>query len=221
MSRYEKEGEDIDIGYQNWGGITGPGVIILQNIFRTNSEFLPTILPSGELSKDVFPFMSQVTQAIYEAGSESSTGRSDGGSGIDDLRYVFVSDIVNVDTKSFVRYLHGIYCPCMSQTRTKTKTKKETKAPVSLSLSSDSDDSNELSHCQSLDPHLDQVLEWEYGTPDYKALLATRIGKIVVYLLLGGSERGTRRIARIVTWFDINEMNGSRNLQMRFDIERV
>jgi hypothetical protein len=40
---------------------------------------------------------------------------------------------------------------------------------------------------------------WEYETPDYDALLGTRIGKMVAYMVLGGFERGTREISRIHT----------------------
>lgn len=40
---------------------------------------------------------------------------------------------------------------------------------------------------------------WECGTPEYDALLGTRIGKMVAYMVLGGFERGTKRISRINT----------------------
>jgi hypothetical protein len=42
---------------------------------------------------------------------------------------------------------------------------------------------------------------WEHGTAEYKALLGTRIGKIVCYIVLGAFPRGTRRISRIHTTF--------------------
>jgi len=58
-----------------------------------------------------------------------------------------------------------------------------------------------------------EVTTFEYNTTMYQALLATRIGKMVVYLVLGAFDRGTRRIARINVWFY------ERKLQMRFDIE--
>ncbi|OQD74614.1 hypothetical protein PENDEC_c010G01285 [Penicillium decumbens] len=58
-----------------------------------------------------------------------------------------------------------------------------------------------------------EVTTFEYNTKMYQALLATRIGKMVVYLVLGAFDRGTRRIARINVWFY------ERKLQMRFDIE--
>ncbi|KAJ5368822.1 uncharacterized protein N7496_008582 [Penicillium cataractarum] len=40
---------------------------------------------------------------------------------------------------------------------------------------------------------------WEYATPEYDALLATRIGKMVAYMVLGGFQRGTKWIPRINT----------------------
>lgn len=172
ISRLEEDEEiDIDVGFGNWGGITGPGVIILQNIFKTYS--LPPILPSGKSSQNIFPYMSRVTQAVYEADFC-----------LHDLRYVFVSDILNVDTKQFV--------------------------------------SHNLHHeSKQLAEEHKQLLTWEYGTDDYQALLATRIGKLVVYLVLGAFERGAMRIARVATWFHTNELAETRNLQMRFDIEPV
>lgn len=42
---------------------------------------------------------------------------------------------------------------------------------------------------------------WEYGTPEYEALLGTRMGKTIAYIVLGGLPRGTRRISRISTVF--------------------
>lgn len=56
---------------------------------------------------------------------------------------------------------------------------------------------------------------WEYGTPEYQALLGTPLGKSVAALLLGAFARGTRRIARIASW----EVHGC--AQLRFDIEPV
>ncbi|KAJ5943161.1 hypothetical protein N7516_003329 [Penicillium verrucosum] len=63
----------------------------------------------------------------------------------------------------------------------------------------------------------DRLRVWEEGTAEYQALLGTRLAKGVAYLVLGAFPRGTRRIARIVTW-------GGRYIpyiQMRFDIEKV
>lgn len=58
---------------------------------------------------------------------------------------------------------------------------------------------------------------WERGSPEYQALLGTRIGKIVSYLLLASYPRGVRRIARIVTY----RIRNSRVVNMRFDIEDI
>ncbi|KAJ5183846.1 hypothetical protein N7492_001462 [Penicillium capsulatum] len=55
---------------------------------------------------------------------------------------------------------------------------------------------------------------WPRGSDEYDALLGSQIGKVVAYLVLGGFERGTRRIARIMTW-----PAERRRLMMRFDIE--
>lgn len=62
---------------------------------------------------------------------------------------------------------------------------------------------------------------WNHGTDQYEALLGTRIGKTVVYLLLGGLERGTRRIARVATWFSPPDKGEYGVIQMRFDLEVV
>lgn len=57
---------------------------------------------------------------------------------------------------------------------------------------------------------------WEYGTPEYDALLGTRIGKVVAYIVLGAFQRGSRRISRITVW-----SNGILQPNLRFDIEPV
>lgn len=57
-------------------------------------------------------------------------------------------------------------------------------------------------------------IAWENGTAEYDALLGTAFGKIIAYLVLSAYPRGTRRIARVVTWplplcmrFDIEDLN--------------
>ncbi|KAJ5497011.1 hypothetical protein N7463_008998 [Penicillium fimorum] len=63
----------------------------------------------------------------------------------------------------------------------------------------------------------DRLHVWEENTAEYQALLGTRLAKGVAYLVLWAFPRGTRRIARIVTW-------GGRYIpyiRMRFDIEKV
>lgn len=49
----------------------------------------------------------------------------------------------------------------------------------------------------------------------FDMLIGTRIGKLVSYLVLGGFDRGTRSIARIVT----RPSRGENAIHMRFDIE--
>ncbi|KAJ5171823.1 hypothetical protein N7492_004416 [Penicillium capsulatum] len=56
---------------------------------------------------------------------------------------------------------------------------------------------------------------WEFGEPEYSCLLGTRLGKAVVYLLLGAFPRGTWCVARVATWCWDSE------LQMRFDVEEI
>ena len=55
---------------------------------------------------------------------------------------------------------------------------------------------------------------WALGTPEYEALLGTRIGKMVAYIVCGGFDRGTRQIEQILTW---STAQGFVNL--RFDIK--
>jgi hypothetical protein len=59
-------------------------------------------------------------------------------------------------------------------------------------------------------------VSWEYGTPQYDALLGSRIGRTVAYAILGAFSRGTRRIERIVTW-----PSAALQCHMRFDIDVV
>ncbi|KAJ5390764.1 uncharacterized protein N7496_001832 [Penicillium cataractarum] len=58
---------------------------------------------------------------------------------------------------------------------------------------------------------------WERNSPEYQALLGTRIGKIVLYLILASYLRGSRRITRIVTY----HIAGSMTVNIRFDIETL
>ncbi|KAJ5083474.1 hypothetical protein N7456_012901 [Penicillium angulare] len=54
---------------------------------------------------------------------------------------------------------------------------------------------------------------FEDGTPNFHALLGTRIGKTVVYFLLNAHAPGTRTIQRIVSWVD------NYSLHLRFDLD--
>ncbi|KAJ5482277.1 hypothetical protein N7475_001089 [Penicillium sp. IBT 31633x] len=56
---------------------------------------------------------------------------------------------------------------------------------------------------------------WHYNTPEYQGILGTRIGKCAAYLVLEIFPRGTRYIARIMTW------DHACSIQMRFDIEPI
>ncbi|KAJ5669300.1 hypothetical protein N7462_010370 [Penicillium macrosclerotiorum] len=63
-------------------------------------------------------------------------------------------------------------------------------------------------------------MAWDYDSHGYKALLGTRIGKVVAYFILGTYDRGTKRIARIVTSFTGLHTH-EKFLQMRFDLVSV
>ncbi|KAJ5719756.1 hypothetical protein N7493_007334 [Penicillium malachiteum] len=56
---------------------------------------------------------------------------------------------------------------------------------------------------------------YEYGTPEYQALIGTEIGRIVAGLVLSAFPRGTARISRVFT------SNVVGMAQMRLDIERT
>lgn len=68
------------------------------------------------------------------------------------------------------------------------------------------------------DVDLEDPETWAHGTPEYDALLGTRIGKLISYIVLGGFERGSFRIAQVVTW--PSWLLGAR-ANMRFDNEPV
>ncbi|KAJ5761504.1 hypothetical protein N7533_003543 [Penicillium manginii] len=62
-------------------------------------------------------------------------------------------------------------------------------------------------------PDVDRQI-WEYATTEYQAILGTRIGKVVGYLVLGAFSRGTRRISRIVSWPGVMD-----TITLRFELE--
>lgn len=140
------------VGWE-WDGVLGPGVIFLEILMK------PAWVK--------FPRMSEITQAVYQKNFS-----------LDDLRYVFVSDIINTDTRDFIQN----YLPELPRGDGGGYTKSTA---------------------------------FEFGTEMYRALLATRIGKMIAYFVLGAFDRGTRRIARINVWFI------SYKPQMRFDIEAL
>ncbi|KAJ5983366.1 hypothetical protein N7481_005465 [Penicillium waksmanii] len=55
--------------------------------------------------------------------------------------------------------------------------------------------------------------EWNHGTPQFDALMGTRIGKTVASILLSAFPRGTRRIGKIATWPCASSAN------IRFDLD--
>ncbi|KAJ5788563.1 hypothetical protein N7457_003553 [Penicillium paradoxum] len=58
---------------------------------------------------------------------------------------------------------------------------------------------------------------WTPPSPEYYALLGTKIGSIAAALVLGAWGQGRRRIARIVTF----QPELTHNIDMRFDIEEI
>ncbi|KAJ5151127.1 uncharacterized protein N7482_010379 [Penicillium canariense] len=127
-----------------WAGRAAEGVLFMEDIVRNTIDG---------------PWISELSKAAYEHVAPLPT-----------LRHVFVTNIINRDTRPDVRRL--------------------------------------------VTGHDLQL--FESGTPKYQAMLGTRIGKIVTYLVLGAFDRGTRSISRIAVWFA-----GRQHilLHMRFDIE--
>lgn len=143
-----------------WVGRTGPNVLFIEIVNR---------MPGS-----TEPQSSEIAKAVFENDFN-----------ISGLRYVFVVDVVNEQTKHF------------AETQLYTK---DGKGFVIRDTA---------------------LRTWEYGTPQYRSLLGTRIGKMVAYLVLGAFQRGTRRIARIVTWYAGYEGPCMGDLQIRFDLEET
>ncbi|OOQ88743.1 hypothetical protein PEBR_11258 [Penicillium brasilianum] len=59
---------------------------------------------------------------------------------------------------------------------------------------------------------------FERGSPEFRALLGTGIGRVVAYTVLGAFGQGVKRVSKISLWW-IGPRGDS--LQMRFDIEDV
>lgn len=102
---------------------------------------------------------------------------------LEGLRYIFLTSIVNKNTERFMR------------TRLYVEG-NELAWPAASAKASE---------------HL--PLTWESGTPEYEGLLGTKLGKVVAYFVLSAYPRGTRRIARIVSW--------PLPVCLRFDIEDI
>ena len=105
---------------------------------------------------------------------------------VETLKYVFVSTVINIHTISLIQ--DQLYTA-----------RNNLDWPWKMSI--------------DLGPQY--TVAWEDGTEEYDALLGTKIGKLVAYIVLGAFPRGTRRIARIVTW--PTDARGGANI--RFDIE--
>ncbi|QQK45797.1 Beta-glucuronidase [Penicillium digitatum] len=133
-----------------WEGQIAPGLLIVEEMKRTTGVF-----------------MSEVCQAIYQNHFP-----------IDTLKYVYMLDVCNKDTCSFVKEelytrSHGLSWPD------------------------------------------GQIRDWVPGTPEFEALLGTKLGQTVAHLVLGAFRRGTHRISRIRV-FDSFEA-----LQLQFAIEEI
>jgi hypothetical protein len=152
---YRYASETWGVKGADWDGFTGPGVIIISNIRREPDSLSPP--------------MSEVTKAVYERAFD-----------INDLRYVFIKNVMNEQTVRLIKDL--LYS-------------SERHAPWPGKYG--------------------QRDVWEWNNPEYQALLGTRLGKIVAYLILGSFEQGTKKIARVVTY----RIGNAPWPQMRFDIE--
>lgn len=111
---------------------------------------------------------------------------------MDTLSTCFVTSVVNFNTRKFLTRLY---------------TAKGYACPDDLGMMGEDDDVAEI-----IKPR-----DWVYGTPEYKALLGTRIGGVVATLVLGSFPRGTKRITQIRTVFTcVKDICYS--VDIRFDI---
>ncbi|OQE43713.1 hypothetical protein PENCOP_c003G00598 [Penicillium coprophilum] len=149
----DQPGSSQDTKYPDihtWEGQIAPGVLIVE-----------------EIKKAPGFHMSEVCQAIYQQHFP-----------IDTLKYVYLIDVCNKDTRSFVRdELYTEY--------------------------------NGLAWPDEM------IRDWIPGTPEFEALLGTKLGRTVAYLILGAFKRGTRRITRIRIFHSFEA------LQMQFTIEEI
>lgn len=61
----------------------------------------------------------------------------------------------------------------------------------------------------------EDLFEWKYDSPEFKAILGTKIGSIAAYIVLGSFQPGTHRISRVMTTSHYS------CLYMRFDVEPI
>ncbi|KAJ5162046.1 hypothetical protein N7492_007438 [Penicillium capsulatum] len=108
---------------------------------------------------------------------------------IESLRHVFVTGVMNAQTRAYLeKHLYGDLWP-----RDGNKWKKGTREYRDLMPT--------------------QVLE--HGSEHFEALMGTRIGRTVAYLVLGGFPRGTRRILVYV----VHVVHY--HFEFRFDLEPI
>ncbi|CAI7645651.1 unnamed protein product [Penicillium glandicola] len=142
-----------DLEYPNvhtWEGQIAPGLLIVEEIKRTKGVF-----------------MSEVCQAIYANYFP-----------IDTLKYVYMLDVCNQDTRSFV--INELY-----------------------------------TESKGLDWPDNKPCDWKSGSPEFEALLGTKLGQTVARMVLGAFKRGTRHISRIRTYQTFEA------LQLQFAIEEI
>lgn len=158
--------------YQSWD--------IQENDFRWTGAMWDNMISLDDIRRETdsnAPQISEVTLALFRTLYN-----------LDDLRYIFVTMVLNTETQNFV-------------TSQLYSDENQLEWPVGR---------------LSVDLADNQV--WEHGTPEYDALLGTRIGKLIAYIVIGGFYRGSTRIARIVTF--PTWVLGPR-VNLRFDIEPV
>lgn len=144
---------DIQVSGLTWTGYTGPGLIVMDVIERDNRR---KVSP---------PWISDVARVLYEKDFS-----------IADLRYVFLTEIVNDETVDMINRLYN--------------------ESLGITLGTSTPQN------------------WAFKSPEYDALLGTRLGKTVSALVLSSFDRGTRRIEQIVSW----PSPSSGNPCLRFDI---
>jgi hypothetical protein len=167
---------------------SGPGVLLIHNIER---------------EKPGVP-VSQVAQAFYERDFAQH-----------ELRYIFMDSVVNEETRPFI--IKGLYPmhPELSSAWRSGSAAASTSRSGALPTESEETLAYIYRTLNTDRPQYDNEITWEYATAEYDAILGTRIGKVVSYIVLGAFARGTRRIRRIVTW----PAGGEQAVFLRFDIE--
>lgn len=141
---------ELPPGLHTWEGQAAPGMLIIEEMKRTSG-----------------PYTSEISQAVYKHYFP-----------IESLKYIYMLDVCNGDTKHFV-------------------TKRLYNKANGLCWPDET------------------IREWENGTPEFEGLLGTQLGRTAACVLLGAFERGTRRIARVRTYYAYEA------LQIRFELEEI